>query len=99
TRSKRDWSSDVCSSDLLAKLKKRDHIHICNVKEAMEQMAADKITDVIIQPTHVINGIENDLMKEDALSYREYFHSIRFGTPLLRSEERRVGMACKSASG
>ena len=75
----RAWTSKM----ILAKLKKRDHIHICNVKEAMEQMAADKITDVIIQPTHVINGIENDLMKEDALSYREYFHSIRFGTPLL----------------
>lgn len=79
----RAWTSKM----ILAKLKKRDHIHICNVKEAMEQMAADKITDVIIQPTHVINGIENDLMKEDALSYREYFHSIRFGTPLLTSEK------------
>ena len=29
-------------------------------------MRADGITDVIIQPTHVINGIENDLMKEHA---------------------------------
>ncbi|MEG0722337.1 MAG: sirohydrochlorin cobaltochelatase, partial [Lachnospiraceae bacterium] len=34
-----------------------------------------------------INGIENDLMREDALSYQEYFHSIRFGDPLLTTED------------
>ena len=79
----RAWTSKM----ILAKLKKRDNLHISNVKEAMEEMIADGITDVIIQPTHVINGIENELMKEDALSYRESFHSIRFGTPLLTSEE------------
>lgn len=49
-------------------------------------MAADGITDVIIQPTHVINGVENDLMKEDALSCRDKFCSISFGTPLLTTE-------------
>ena len=79
----RAWTSKM----ILAKLKKRDNLHINNVKEAMEEMIADGITDVIIQPTHVINGIENELMKEDALSYQESFHSIRFGTPLLTSEE------------
>ena len=79
----RAWTSKM----ILAKLKKRDNLHINNVKEAMEAMIADGITDVIIQPTHVINGIENDLMKEDALAYQSSFHSIRFGTPLLTSEE------------
>ena len=50
-------------------------------------MKKDGITDVLIQPTHVINGIENDLMKEDALAYRDDFHSITFGDPLLTSAE------------
>ncbi len=77
----RAWTSKM----IIAKLEKRDHIHINNVKEAMEQMKNDGVTDVIIQPTHVINGIENDLMKEDALSYQEHFNSIRFGDPLLTS--------------
>lgn len=79
----RAWTSKM----ILAKIKKRDGIHINNVKEAMEQMKADGITDVVVQPTHVINGIENDLMQEDALSYQESFHSIRFGNPLLTTEE------------
>ncbi len=79
----RAWTSKM----IMAKLLKRDGIKINNVKEAMEQMRNDGITDVIVQPTHVINGIENDLMKEDALSYRDDFHSIAFGTPLLTSEQ------------
>ncbi len=79
----RAWTSKM----IMKKLLKRDGIKIHNVKEAMAQMAADGITDVIIQPTHVINGLENEWMIEDALSCREHFHSIRFGTPLLTSSE------------
>lgn len=79
----RAWTSKM----IIRKLKTRDNVHVHNVKEAMEQMRADGITDVLIQPTHVINGIENDLMKEDALSYRDDFHSISFGDPLLTSEQ------------
>lgn len=71
---------------IIRKILKRDHVKIFTVIEAMEQMRADGITDVIIQPTHVINGIENDLMKEHALSFHDAFRSIRFGTPLLTSE-------------
>lgn len=79
----RAWTSKM----IIKKLKSRDNIHVNTVKEAMEQMRADGITDVLVQPTHVINGIENDLMKEDALSYGEFFHSISFGNPLLTTEE------------
>ena len=79
----RAWTSKM----IMAKLLERDNIRINNVTEAMEQMITDGITEVIVQPTHVINGIENDLMKEDALAYREHFDTIRFGAPLLTSEE------------
>lgn len=79
----RAWTSKM----IIAKLKKRDGLYIDTVKEAMERMAADGVTDVTVQPTHVINGIENDLMKQDALSCREKFRSLSFGDPLLTSEE------------
>ena len=79
----RAWTSKM----IIRKLKSRDNIHVNTVKEAMEQMRADGITDILIQPTHVINGIENDLMKEDALAYRDDFHSISFGDPLLTTEQ------------
>ena len=79
----RAWTSKM----IIRKLKNRDNIIVPTVREAMEQMISDGITDVLVQPTHVINGIENDLMKEDALSYRDSFHSISFGDPLLTTEE------------
>lgn len=79
----RAWTSKM----IIKKLKSRDNVHVFTVREAMEQMKKDGITDVLIQPTHVINGIENDLMKEDALAYRDDFHSITFGDPLLTSAE------------
>ena len=79
----RAWTSKM----ILRKLKTRDGIHIDNVKEAMEAMHRDGITDVIIQPTHVINGIENDLMKEDVLAFQNCFARITFGAPLLTSEQ------------
>lgn len=75
----RAWTSKM----ILKKLKNRDGIHIPNVKEAMEEMVKDGILDLVVQPTHVINGIENDLMKEDVLAFAEHFDSIRFGDPLL----------------
>ena len=39
------------------------------------------------RPTHVINGIENDLMTQEALAFRNDFHSILFGDPLLTTME------------
>lgn len=79
----RAWTSKM----IIKKVNTRDAVHICTVKEAMEQMLQDGITDVLVQPTHVINGIENDLMKEDTLAFQEEFHSISFGDPLLTTEQ------------
>lgn len=90
----RAWTSRM----IIEKIKKRDGLHIDTVFEAMERMKADGITDVVIQPTHVINGVENDQMKEDARSYRDSFHSISFGAPLLTSESDNETMVKAVAS-
>ncbi|MDY3920081.1 MAG: sirohydrochlorin cobaltochelatase [Candidatus Limivivens sp.] len=79
----RAWTSKM----ILKKLMNRDGIKIFNVKEAMEQMIADGVKTLIVQPTHVINGIENDLMQEDVKEYADSFEKITFGNPLLTTEE------------
>lgn len=79
----RAWTS----KKIIQKLKTRDNIRIDTVAEAMERMIEDGITEVVVQPTHVINGIENDQMMAEALAYQDHFTSIRFGAPLLTSEE------------
>ena len=79
----RAWTSKM----IIRKLKNRDGITIHTVKEAMEAMIRDGIKELIVQPTHIINGIENDLMKEDVLAYADHFDSIRFG-PALRTSRK-----------
>lgn len=79
----RAWTSGM----IIRKLKKRDGTVIDTVAEAVERMIADGVTQVVVQPTHVINGIENDQMIADVLAYRERLADVRFGTPLLTSEE------------
>lgn len=58
-------------------------MEICNVEEAMEQMARDGIEDLLIQPTHIIHGFEYEKMTEQIEPYRERFETIRIGAPLL----------------
>ena len=70
----RAWTSKM----ILARIEKRDHIHYDNVTEAMERMRTDGITEVIVQPTHVMNGVENDLMKKDVLACADHFRSVKF---------------------
>lgn len=79
----RAWTSRM----ILSILKKRDQIIIPNVCEAMEQMIDDGITEVIVQPTHILDGIENHIMKDEVLSYKNYFQSISFGSPLLSGQK------------
>lgn len=79
----RAWTSGM----IIRKLKNRDNYHVNTVKEAMEQMVSQGIKQVFIQPTHVINGIENEQMIKDVLAFENQFDEILFGAPLLTSEE------------
>lgn len=73
------------SGMIIRKLEKTEHMKIDTVKEALERMAGDGIEQVVVQPTHIINGIENDRMMEDLMENMGKFRSIRVGKPLLSS--------------
>ena len=75
------------SQMVLNKLKKKNNLEFDNVKAALERMAADGIETVVAQPTHIINGIENDRMMSDLMEYTDKFTRIRVGKPLLSSVE------------
>ena len=79
----RAWTSKM----IIRKLWERDGVHIPTVLEAMEQMKADGIREVVIQPTHVLNGIENEQMIRDAAAFEADFDRILLGAPLLTSQE------------
>lgn len=75
----RAWTSNV----ILGKILIRDGIKINNVIEAMEQIVKDGIEELTVQPTHIINGLENDRMIQDVLAFQGQIDSIKFGAPLL----------------
>ncbi len=79
----RAWTSKM----IINKLKITEGLHIHTVDEAVSQMIQDGITDVLVQPTHILNGVENDLMKDAILAKADAFSSISIGDPMLTSSK------------
>ena len=77
----RAWTSKM----IIARLKSRDGVVIPTVTEALENMLSAGIRELVVQPTHMLGGIENDRMREDVLRYSGRFGRISFGAPLLTS--------------
>ena len=72
---------------ILRKLKREEGIAIDTVEEALERMASDGIRCVAVQPTHIINGIENDRMLDEIRKKEGCLEWIRVGKPLLSSAD------------
>jgi len=64
-------------------LETENQYQVDSVTEALEKMKKDEITDVVIQPTMIIHGIEAEQIEKEARAYLTQFHSIRMGAPLL----------------
>lgn len=79
----RAWTSGM----IRKKVEKRDGIHIFGVKEALEVMAGDGIRELVVQPTHVLNGIENTHMEQEIKKAEGMFEKIAVGAPLLTTQE------------
>lgn len=79
----RAWTSGI----IRRKMAKRDGIQIWSVSEAMEQMHKKGIKEVVVQPTHVLNGIENEIMVKVIEAYRGFYEKVSVGKPLLTTRE------------
>lgn len=75
------------SQIIIDKLKERDGLEIDNVDEALTRAAADGIRNLIVQPTHLMNGFEYTDLKEALDEYSDQFDQIVLGEPLLTSDE------------
>lgn len=76
-------------------LKKRDNLYIDNVSEAMERLVSEGFQDVLVQPTHIINGDEYDKMVEQIRPFITSFDTISVGKALLSSSEDYIEV-CKA---
>lgn len=68
-------------------LKNREGIAIDNVTEALDRAVADGVKNLIVQPTHLMDGLEYGDIKEEVEKYTEKFDSIKLAEPLLNSDE------------
>ena len=58
---------------------------VLSPEQALSQMAGQGISDVTVQPTHLICGVEFDLLREAVRAFQGRFESLRLGMPLLSS--------------
>lgn len=79
----RAWTSKIITD----KLKKRDGCCIDMPEEALKRMKKDGITDVIVQPTFIIPGLEFEYLKEKVTEHVGEFDSLKLGRPLAGSME------------
>ena len=75
------------SQIIIDKLKERDGLEIDNVEEAFARLEADGVTDLTVQPTHVMNGFEYDDLMEVVRANADKFESVKVGAPLLTSDD------------
>ena len=75
------------SQIIIDHVKRRDGEVIDNVGEALDRAVANGVKNLVIQPTHLMDGFEyNDVVNEVA-QYADAFESISIGAPILTSEE------------
>ena len=69
---------------IINRLEKRG-IHKQTPQESLLRLAADGYTHIIVQGTNVIDGIEAEVLRNDAKLMTPFFKEIRVGRPLLYS--------------
>lgn len=67
---------------VLTKLKEQG-LEFDNMEQALLRMKEDGIRELVVQPTHIIAGIEYEKMLEQLKMYRLEFSEIRVGRPLM----------------
>ena len=66
---------------------KRDKVKIDNVTEALDRAVDNGVKTLVVQPTHLMNGLEYDELKETLAGYADSFDKIAVGEPLLTSDD------------
>ena len=74
------------SPTIIKILKKREGLVIDNVAEAMERLAADGVREVVVQPTHMMEGFEYDGVIREISAYKDKFESLKVGTAMLAAD-------------
>ena len=78
----RGWTSRM----IVRRLREKG-VSIDSLEDALERMQEDGMKDILVQPTHIIRGAENDRMLRVLKDFSAAFEKIAAGEPLLSSDE------------
>lgn len=66
---------------------RRDGILIDDIDAALKRAVDNKVNTLVVQPTHLMSGIEYDEIIEKVANYSDAFDKVVFGDPLLTSDD------------
>jgi sirohydrochlorin cobaltochelatase len=75
------------SQIIIDHVKKRDGAVIDNVGEALDRAVDNGVKTLVVQPTHLMNGLEYNDLVEELTTYSDAFEKVAIGEPLLSSDE------------
>ena len=68
-------------------INRRDNILIDDIDAALKRAVDNGVKNLVIQPTHLMNGIEYNEIVDKTAAYSDAFEKVVFGAPLLTSDE------------
>ena len=68
-------------------VERRDGIHIDNMDEALERAINNGVKTLVVQPTHLMNGLEYEELTGQLAEYADSFEQVAVGEPLLTSDD------------
>ena len=75
------------SQIIIDHVNKRDGEKIDNVTEALDRAVNNGVKTLVVQPTHLMNGLEYNDLKDELATYSDSFEKIALGEPLLTSDD------------
>jgi len=84
-----DWSvrRGFTSQIIIDHVKSRDGVSIDNVGQALDRAVANGVKTLVVQPTHLMNGLEYTDLVNELAQYSDAFEKVAVGEPLLTSDE------------
>ena len=74
------------SQIIIDHVKSRDNVAIDNVKQALDRAVGNGVKTLVIQPTHLMDGLEYHELVDEVAQYSDAFEHLAIGKPLLTSE-------------
>lgn len=74
------------SQIIIDHVKERDGVAIDNVKEALDRAVANGVKNLVVQPTHLMDGLEYQELQDTLAGYGDAFEKLAVGQPILTTD-------------